>query len=137
MSLFSPPSRVKPEEPATLVAAKRGCRCGFVAYSFPGKNGGGSSFFYGARFEEKEKMEITRVTGRSAGGSAFTANYKAGTASVHPRSPLTGSGHFERRPHARDLWRSNIRVPLLGAKPIDMREGGYRAVLINELPEFR
>jgi len=136
-SPFSPRPQVKPKDPATLVAAKRGCRCGFVAYSFPGRNGHGSSFFYGARFEEREKMEITRVTGRSAGASAFTANHKAGTASVHPRFPLTGSGHFERRPHGRDLWRSNIRVPLLGAKPIDMREGGYRAVLVNELPEFR
>jgi hypothetical protein len=136
-SRFDPRPRVEPKDPAILAAARRRCRCAFVAYSIPGEKGGAASFFYGARFDEREGMEITRVTGRSAGASAFTFNHKAGTASVDPPYPLTGSGHFERRRHGPDLWRSNIRVPLLGAEPIDMREDGYRAVLVEDEPEFR
>ncbi len=122
---------------ATLTALKRRCRCVFVGYSFPNESRKTSSGFFGARFEKREGMEITRATGSSAPASAFTFNHKAGTATVRPRPPLLGYGHFERRPHGRDLWRSTIRVPLLGDDPIDMRDGGYRAKLVNELPEFR
>lgn len=134
-------SRPSTEEmdPAILAARKRGCRCSFAALSIPDDRGGVSTYFYGAKFETTEEMEITRATGsdKAAAASTFTFNHKAGTASVHPPGPIAGSGHFERRPHGRDLWRSNIRVPLLGAEPIDMREGGYRAVLVKDEPEFR
>lgn len=136
-SLFSPRPSTRAKDPATLVAAKRRCRCVFVAYSFPEEKGRGASAFYGAMFEETGGMEITRATGGTAGASAFTYNHKAGTATVRPTSPLFGSGHFERRPHRPDLWRSTIRVPLLGAEPIDMRKGNFHAALVNELPEFR
>jgi hypothetical protein len=133
---FASRPRTEKRDPAILAARKRGCRCSFVALSIPGSV---STYFYGAKFEKTEAMEITRVTGsdKAAAASTFTFNHKAGTASVHPPGPISGSGHFERRPHGRDLWRSNIRVPLLGAEPIDMREGGYRAVLVKDEPEFR
>jgi hypothetical protein len=127
----------KAEDPATLAASRRRCGCGLVAYSFPEEPRRASSFFVGFQSEERERMEIGRVTAARAGASAFTYNHRAGTASVHPPAPFTGSGFFKRRPHSRDLWRSSIRVPLLGAEPIDMREGGFRAALVNELPEFR
>jgi hypothetical protein len=127
------------KDPAILTARKRGCRCSFVALSIPDDRMDVSTYFYGAKFVKKEGMEITRVTGseKAAAASTFTFNHKAGTASVHPPGPIAGSGHFERRPHGRDLWRSSIRVPLLGAEPIDMREGGYHAVLVKDEPEFR
>lgn len=127
------------KDPAILAASKRGCRCSFVALSLPDDRGRVSTYFYGAKFEETEEVEITRVTGneKAAAASTFTFNHKAGTASVHPPGPIAGSGHIERRPHGPDLWRSSIRVPLLGAEPIDMREGGYRAVLVKDEPEFR
>lgn len=136
--LASRPNTEK-KDPAILSARKRGCRCNFVALSIPDDRGRVSTYFYGAKFEKAEGMEITRVTGsdRAAVASTFTFNHKDGTASVHPPGPIAGSGHFERRPHGRDLWRSSIRVPLLGAEPIDMREGGYSAVLVNDEPEFR
>lgn len=134
---LSPRPSTKAKDPATLVAAKRRCRCIFVAYSSPEAKGREASAFYGATFEEMGNVEITRLTGGTAGSSAFTFNHQAGTATVRPTSPLVGYGHFERRRHGPDLWRSNILVPLLGAEPIDMRDGGYRAVLADELPEFR
>jgi hypothetical protein len=135
--LARPSSEAKAEDEATLVARKRRCRCVFVGYAFPNESRKTSSGFFGAQFEKREGMEITRATGGSAPTSAFTFNHKAGTATVRPRSPILGYGHFERRPHGRDLWRSTIRVPLLGADPIDMRDGGYHATLVDELPEFR
>lgn len=134
---FNPRPVTKAKDPATLVAKRQRCRCIFVGYSFPNESRKTSSGFFGAQFEKREGMEITRATGGSAPASAFTFNHKAGTATVRPPSPLLGYGHFERRPRGRDLWRSTIRVPLLGADPIDMRDGGYRATLVNALPEFR
>lgn len=135
---FDPrPRNIKDKDPAILAAAKRRCQCGFVAYSIPGENGRVKNFFYGAKQEEPEGMEILRLTYANAGAAAFTFNHKAGTASVHPPAPFTGSGVFKRRPHGPDLWRSSLRVPLLGADPIDMRDGGYRAALVNDEPEFR
>ena len=135
----SPRPEPKAKRKATLAASKPGCRCTFVALSIPAGKGRSQSYFYGAQFEETEGMEILRATGTSepAGASAFTFNHRAGTASVHPPGPITGSGHFERRRNGPDLWRSTIQVPLLGAEPIDMRAGDYRAVLVNKLPEFR
>jgi hypothetical protein len=133
----APRPTTKAEDPATLAANQRRCDCGLVAYSFPEEPGRASSFFVGFQSEEREGMEIGRVTATRAGASAFTYNHRAGTASIHPPAPFTGSGFFKRRPHSRDLWRSSIRVPLLGAAAIDMRDGGFRAALVNELPEFR
>lgn len=136
----SPLLRLRPaanaEDPATLAATRRRCGCGLVAYSFPEEPRRVSSFL-GYQSKDKEGMDIGRVTAVQAGASAFTFNHRAGTASIHPPAPFTGSGFFKRRPHRRDLWRSSIQVPLLGAEPIDMREGGFRATLVNELPEFR
>lgn len=134
---FDPRPNTKVRDPAILAAEKRRCRCGFVAYSIPGGNGRVKNFFYGAKQEEPEGMEILRLTYASAGASAFTFNHRAGVATVRPPSPLAGYGHFERRPRRPDLWRSTIRVPLLGADPIDMRDGGYRATLVKDAPEFR
>ena len=136
---FSPRPSAKAEDkdPAILAAEKRGCRCIFVAYSIPDEDGRAASAFFGAKFEEVEGMEIKRMTGGGAGAGAFTFNHKAGTATVRPPAPISGYGHFERRPGGPDLWRSTIRVPLLGADPIDMREGGYRARLVKDEPEFR
>lgn len=124
-------------DPATLGAAKRRCGCAFVAYSFPAESGGPGSLFIGSELDRNEGMEIGRVASATAGASAFRFSHKDGTASVRPPAPFAGSGHFERRPHGPDLWRSTLRIPLLGAEPLDMRDGGYRATLVKDLPEFR
>lgn len=134
---FDPRPHSKEKDPAILGAARRRCRCGFVAYSLSSGNGRVRNFFYGARNEESEGMDILRLTYADAGPAAFTFNHKAGTASVHPPAPFTGSGIFKRRPHSPDLWRSNLQVPFLGDDPIDMSDGDYRAALVKDEPEFR
>lgn len=121
-------------EPATLVAVNRRCSCFFAAYAFPSREGAGRTAFVGVKFESREGMEINRGTFVSADFSAFVFDHAAGTAQVHPPHPLSGSGIFKRRPHGRDLWRSTIQVPLLGADPLDVGDPGFRAELVRELP---
>jgi hypothetical protein len=122
------------KEPATLAAASRRCNCFFAAFAEPGRRERGSSTFVGAQFEEREGMEISRVTSAEAGASAFVFDHAAGTAKVHPPRPFIGNGTFKRRPHGRDLWRSTIQVPLLGAEPLRVGDRGFRAGLVRALP---
>lgn len=121
-------------ESATLAALSRRCQCFFLAFAEPGRRKRRSTIFAGAQFEEREGMEISRVTSAKAGAAAFAFNHEAGTATVHPPLPFTGHGIFKRRPHGRDLWRSTIQVPLLGADPLRIGDPGFRANLVRELP---
>jgi hypothetical protein len=122
------------KEPATVSAFSRRCRCLFLAIAEPEYRGRGRSGFLGAKLENREGMEIVRETRASAGASAFVYDHAAGTASVHPPQPFNGNGTFKRRPHGRDLWRSTIRVPLLGADPLSVRGRGFRVGLVRDLP---
>jgi hypothetical protein len=130
-SSFSSLQRDKDEE-ASLFATSRSCRCIFAAFALPERKRG-STIFLGARSESRERMEITRGTIVETGPSAFTFNHKAGTAHVDPPRPFTGTATFKRR-KGRDLWRSTLRVPLLGAEPVDFRGRDFWASLARELP---
>jgi hypothetical protein len=122
------------KQPATLAVASRRCNCFFAAFAERGRRGRGPTTFVGAQFEEREGMEISRVTSANAGPSAFVFDHAAGTAKVHPPRPFSGNGTFKRRPHGRDLWRSTIQVPLLGAEPLRVGGRGFRAGLVRALP---
>jgi hypothetical protein len=122
------------EEPATLSAFGARCRCFFAAYAERDRKGRGPSTFVGAKFEKREGMEISRVTYAKAGSLAFVFDHAAGTATVHPPAPFSGSGAFKRRLHSRDLWRGAIQVPLLGADPLSFNGPGVRARLVRALP---
>ncbi|HKO37633.1 MAG TPA: hypothetical protein VJU14_04625 [Solirubrobacterales bacterium] len=120
-------------EEASLFVNSRTCRCFFAAYARPEDENRGSTLFLGAKLETREGMEIGRATAVEAGPSTFTFNHKAGTASVDPPQPFTGTATFKRR-KGRDLWRSTLRVPLLGADPMSLRGRGFRAHLARNLP---
>lgn len=127
--------RPKPKrEPATLAAVSYRCRCFLLATAVRQQGRVRRSTFAGAKFEETEGMEISRVAYAEAGASAFSFNHKVGTARLRPPAPFSGGGFFKRRPHRRDLWKSTIRVPLLGADPLDFGEPDYRAKLVRGLP---
>jgi hypothetical protein len=129
-----PAERAKPEV-ATLFAVNQRRHRFFAAYAVRGRSGRGMTAFVGAETEEREKMEIGRSTFTKAAPSAFVFNHAAGTATVRPPQPFSGHGTFKRRPHARDLWRSTIQVPLLGADPLRVGGPGFRAGLLARLPE--
>jgi hypothetical protein len=118
-------------ESATLSAASRDCFCYFAA-GVHHRHSGGRSIFVGATLEKREGMEIARATQVLGPASAFDFDHVAGRATLHPPSPLSGHATFQARTHGRALWRSTIRVPLLGADPIDTGDPGFAAVLHPE-----
>jgi hypothetical protein len=118
-------------ESATLSAGSRGCSCYFVA-GVHHRHSGGKSIFLGVKLEKREGMEIVRATEAHGPASAFDFDHAAGTAALRPPAPFSGHASFEAGPHGRGLWRSTIRVPLLGAKPIDTGDPGFAATLRPE-----
>ena len=117
-------------ESATLWAGSRGCSCYFAA-GVHHRHSGGKSIFLGVKFEKREGMEITRGFRVIGPASAFDFDHAAGTATLRPPSPLSGHATFKARPHGRALWRSTIRVPLLGVG-IDTSAPGFGATLRPE-----
>jgi hypothetical protein len=124
-------SRPRPDNgTASLHAYSRSCFCFFGAGIHHGSSGS-KSIFYGAKFERLEGMEIARVTSVRGGAGGFSVDHEAGTATLRPPPPLSGKATYKRRP-GRDLWRSTIRVPLLGAPPLRTDGPGFRAMLYPE-----
>ena len=123
----------KESEHASLHAQKRSCLCFFAAgiHHRDRKGRRGRSIFYGFKVERREGMQIARVTKTLGSPTAFVFNHEAGTATLRAPKPLTGKATFEERP-GRDLWRSTIRVPLLGAEPLHTGRPGFKAGLYPE-----
>jgi hypothetical protein len=115
-------------ESATLAALRRGFSSYFVA-GVAHRHSGGKSIFLGAKIEIREDMNIWRATEVRGPASAFDFDHAAGTAALRPPAPFKGHARFAARPHGRSLWRSTIRVPLLGAKPIDTGGPGFKVTL--------
>jgi len=125
----APPSR-KQKRPASLEVFGRHCQCLFSAgIHYP--KGQGRSIFSGLKVERSEGMEIVRATVVHGGASAFVFDQAAGTATVRPPPPLSGVGTFRRRPGP-DLWRSTIRIPLLGGAPFTPNGPDFLAGLYPE-----
>jgi hypothetical protein len=115
-------------ESASLVAFSRGH--GFFGAGVHHRHSGGRSIFYGAKEEHRERMTITRVTSVSGPASDFDFDPEAGTASLDPPQPLKGHASFKGDRRG-GIWRSTIRVPLLGSAPL--RTGhGFGAALYPE-----
>ncbi len=116
-------------ESASLVAFTRGFQSFFGA-GVHHRHGGGRSIFYGAKYERRERIEITRVTSVLGPASAFDFDHESGTATLDPPRPLKGHARF-RGDDRGGIWRSTIRVPLLGSPPL--RTGrGFGAALYPE-----
>lgn len=105
--------REKERESATLVGISRDL-LRFFGAGVHHRHSGGGSIFYGAEAEKTGKMEVTRVTSVRGPASAFDYDHEAGTARLDAPRPLRGHAVFKRR----ELWRSTIRIPLLGAAPL-------------------
>lgn len=118
-------------ESATLAAVRRGFSSYFVA-GVAHRHSGGKSIFLGAKIEIREGMDIWRATEVRGPASAFDFDHAAGTAALRPPAPFSGHASFAARPRGRGLWRSTIRVPLLGANPIDTGGPGFRVTLRPE-----
>lgn len=118
-------------ESATLAAVRRGFSSYFVA-GVAHRHSGGKSIFLGAKIEFRGDIAIWRATEVRGPASAFDFDHAAGTAALRPPAPFSGHASFAARPRGRGLWRSTIRVPLLGANPIDTGGPGFRVTLRPE-----
>lgn len=121
----------KGEKSASFHAAGRQCNCFFDAGVYYAK-GRGRSVFSGVKAERREGMEIIRATFARAAGSAFAFDHEAGTATLRPPPPFSGRATFIDRPGRRDLWRSTIRMRLLGTAPLSIQGSDVRAALYPE-----
>ncbi|HET9198811.1 MAG TPA: hypothetical protein VFN92_11220 [Solirubrobacterales bacterium] len=120
-------------ETATLFAGSRGCSCYFLA-GVHHRHSGGRSIFYAVRVEDRERMEILRLTSVRGAASAFDYDHEAGTARLDPPPPFRGHATFRRRDRGGDRWRSTILVPILGS-PL-LRTGG-RGSGADLYPEYQ
>jgi hypothetical protein len=118
-------------EQGILIVRKRGCVCFFAAVTGTHLNGNEWVAFGGVKFEEREKMRITRGLSVMARPGRFVFDHDDGSARVDPPRPFTGTATYARRP-GRDRWRSTIRVPLLGAPPLQIRPNNSSARLVRE-----
>ena len=118
-------------ESATLSAGSRGCSCYFAA-GVHHRRSGGKSIFGGAKLETREGMEIVRTTQVRGPASLFDFDHAKGAATLRAPSPLSGRASLKTLPSGRTLWRSTIRVPLLGAAPIDTGRPAFAASLQPE-----
>jgi hypothetical protein len=119
----------KKEEPGFLFASGPRCHCLFAVFA----EENGRRLFIGGRVEHRGEMEISRVSAAAGGPSTFVYDIGAGTAEADPPRPFAGTATFKRRPHRAALWRSTIRVPLLGAGPVHLGGRDFRAVLTKDL----
>jgi hypothetical protein len=118
-------------ESATLAAIKGGFSSYFVA-GVAHRHSGGKSIFLGARLERREDMLIWRGTEVHGPASAFDFDFDAGTATLRPPAPLRGHARFSAHSPGRSRWRSTIRVPLLGADPIETGRSAFKVTLRPE-----
>ena len=112
-----------------LAASSHRCSCVFQAGLGHLRGGASRSIFFGEMDEKREGMKIRRWTEVRGPASRFRFDRGSGTAILRPPSPFSGRARYEVRPHGRGVWRSTIRMPLLGADPIDTGAPGFVAFL--------
>jgi hypothetical protein len=79
--------------------------------------------------EAEPRMVVLRGVQMTAPGDSFEWDFGAGTASVAPPAPFTGTATFSRRVGGGTLLAGSLRVPILGAKPVSMAGPAFQAVL--------
>jgi len=83
----------------------------------------------GFRWERGEGMEVIRGAQIGIGRNRFRWDVDAGTATLRPRAPFTGSATFTRRPGTKPRWSGSLRVPILGGRPLSLAGPRFQAHL--------
>jgi hypothetical protein len=122
------------EGPTGLFAFSRPCLCYFSVFAEYDRGRRGPTYFFGIKVERREEMKIVRTAYAGAPAPSFVFDHESGTATVRPPQPFSGHATFKRRPHGRDLWRSTIRAPILGADPLSIRGRDFRVRLVRTRP---
>ena len=85
--------------------------------------------------EAREGMSVARGVQLTAGHGAFHSNLKAGTATLRPPAPFTGSATFTRRGDGHGRWRGSLSMPILGGEPVKLAGGAFRAFIHKGVPQ--
>lgn len=86
--------------------------------------------------EELEGVDIARGVQMTASSSAFHWNLAAGTASLRPPAPFTGSAKFTRHgQNGHGTWSGSLVMPVLGGEPVAMAGDGFRAYIHRGVPQ--
>jgi hypothetical protein len=85
--------------------------------------------------EGDNKLGIVRGLYLTAGARAFEWDFDAGTATVRPPAPFTGTATLVRRADGQALFTGSLRVPIVGQKrPVRMAGAEFRAKLHHGTP---
>lgn len=93
--------------------------------------------FSAGLIERSEGMEIFRYAWAATRRRGFfDFDHDAGTATVRPPAPFSGSAGFARRGSARNpgRWSGNLTVSLLGHKPLRLTGPAFRTTLNRKPP---
>jgi hypothetical protein len=127
------------DQGATL-QARAGSRRPVVAREVSVYDGGDSGAHRIAIFaylaERQEGVDIARGVQMAAPSSAFHWNLDAGTASLRPPAPFTGSAKFTRRgDNGHGTWTGSLTMPILGGEPVEIAGSAFRAFIHKGTPQ--
>jgi hypothetical protein len=91
---------------------------------------------FGALWEAREGMVISRGVSMSLRAGAFSWNLAAGTATLRAPAPFTGSARFTR--HGRNghgTWTGSLAMPILGGEPVELAGPAFRAFIHKGVPQ--
>jgi hypothetical protein len=105
-----------------------------IATSPPKAQAKSAAYFFAAVEERRKHLRISRVAAVKAPPAAFTFDHEAGTATLTPPAPFTGTATFQRTGKEAKTWTGSLAVSLLGAAPIRLAGPKFESSLA---PDFR
>jgi len=101
-----------------------------------GQQGRRRVIVYATLGEAREGMVVARGVQLTAGLGAFHWNLKAGTATLRPPAPFTGSATFTRHGHkGHGTWKGSLAMPILGGEAVGLAGGEFRAFIHRGVPQ--
>jgi hypothetical protein len=101
------------------------------------RNGRRGESIYGFQREEREGMIFGRGATATGDATAFRRNLKAGTATLTPPAPFTGSATLRPGPGGKGIWEGSLQLPVLdGGEPIVFTGPQFKASLEKREPEI-
>jgi hypothetical protein len=86
--------------------------------------------------EAREGMGVARGVQLSAGRGAFHSNLEAGTATLRPPRPFTGSATFIQHGHnGHGTWTGSLAMPILGGGSVELAGNEFQAFIHKGVPQ--
>jgi hypothetical protein len=122
---------------ATAGSWKHGTARAVEVDEYRTRSGGRGVTISGFLREEREGMILGRGAILTARGGAFRRNLKAGTATLTPPAPFSGSATLKPRAGGKGVWEGSLQVPVLdGGEPIVFTGPQFKASLERREPEI-